>query len=144
MYTREEVQKKFLKHIAGMIDYWASVDRHDSCTSAPRHTNGNVRLRFQAYVMRIAILLAHWAGGRFDQQSRARLEGLAHSILVALDGYAMTLPAFVVAPALHPLDRSYCIENGENFYPEAPEVPCDIAGELHEQMYAYIRQASQC
>jgi hypothetical protein len=93
--------------------------------------------------MGVAATLAGWAGVRLEEMSRLRLEGLAHSIFVLLDGNATALPGFVVAPAPHPSDREYCIENGENFFPEAPEGACDIAGELHERMYAFISRTAQ-
>jgi hypothetical protein len=143
MYIRDEVQEKFLKHIAGMIDYWASVELGDSRLGESRHPRGCLRRRFQKFILRIVTLPAPWVCVQFEKQMRRRLEGLAHSILVALDGNAMALPGFVVAPMPHPSDRDYCIENGENFYPEAPDVSCDIAGELHTRMYSYIARIPQ-
>jgi hypothetical protein len=61
-----------------------------------------------------------------------RESGVAFSILSMLDGCNGGLPGFVVAPAPHPDDKQYYIDHGENYYPEAPEVKCDIAGGLHE------------
>ena len=98
-FTSDEVQEKFLVHIAGLIEIWENTD---------------------------------------EGSLRARLEGLAHNILAALDGTSAALPGFIVAPAPHSSDRAYCQSIGENFYPESPIVPCDIAGHLHRNLYRYI------
>lgn len=108
---------------------------HDS---TPRvYTQDEIRRKFLTH---IAALVQFWSdlpeGGPVDQ----RLEGLAHSILVALDGYAVALPGFVVAPAPHADDRTYAAEHGENWYPETPVVACDIAGHLHEMLFEHIRR----
>jgi hypothetical protein len=95
-----------------------------------------VRAKFLTHV---AGLIQYWDEAERGGSQRERLEGLAHSILVALDGNAMALPGFVVAPAPHPSDRAYCVKEGENYYPEAPAVECDISGELHSLMYRYIK-----
>ena len=71
-----------------------------------------------------------------EQSRRDAIRGCAFSILVALDGDDVSLPGFVVAPNPHPDDRQDCIDRGENYYPEAPEVECDIAGSLHELLNA--------
>lgn len=63
-----------------------------------------------------------------------RLEGLAFSMLVALDGGAMALPGFIVAPCPHESDKEYHLSEGSDYYPENHEldVKGDIAGCLHE------------
>ncbi len=61
-------------------------------------------------------MVEYWAA--LDMPEMARLEGLAFSILVALDGEAAAIPAFIVAPYPHPDDKHYHVENGENYYPE--------------------------
>jgi hypothetical protein len=100
------------------------------------HTVGEVRAKFLTHV---AGPIQYWDEVESGGSQGERLEGLAHSILVALDGKAMALPGFVVAPTPHPFDRAYCLKEGENFYPEAPDVECDISGELHSLMYHYIK-----
>lgn len=110
-----------------------------SDSSTPRmYTQDEVRENF---LMHIAVMIDYWDGTPNGGSSRSRLEGLAHSILVALDGCSAALPGFVVTPAPHSSDREYCIANGENFYPEAPIASCDIAGELHARMDGCIRKA---
>jgi hypothetical protein len=54
--------------------------------------------------------------------------------MVALDGGAMALPGFIVAPNPHPSDKEYHISEGSDYYPENHELDIkgDIAGGLHE------------
>ena len=62
-----------------------------------------------------------------------KLHGLAHSILVMLDGEDAYLPAFKVLPSPHPDDRAYHEERGENWWPG----DIDIAGGLHDEWGKY-------
>ena len=64
-----------------------------------------------------------------DELTR-RMNGLAFSILTALDGEAMAVPGFKVIPNSHPDDKQYYIDNGENWYPD----DIDIGGCLHEEL----------
>lgn len=61
--------------------------------------------------------------------SREKLEGLTHSLFVALDGGSSGLPGFTVTPSPHPTDKEYFQEKGENWFPDSG----DIAGSLHEE-----------
>ena len=61
-----------------------------------------------------------------------RLNGLAFSILVILDGESM-IPGFKVIPDPHSDDKQYCIDNNEDWYPD----DVDISGCLHEQLHAH-------
>jgi hypothetical protein len=60
--------------------------------------------------------------------TRERLDGLAFSVLVMLDGCS-SLPGFQVIPAPHPSDREFCASEGENWWPDDQ----DIGGGLHDQ-----------
>lgn len=60
-----------------------------------------------------------------------RLDGLAFSILAMLDGCNIGIPGFIVAPAPHDDDKEYCINEGENWFPQQADL-CDIGGGLHE------------
>ena len=64
---------------------------------------------------------------------REKLESLAFSILVAIDGES-PLPAFILAPDPHKLDKPYCIDKNKNYFPEnlKNNVKCNISGELHD------------
>jgi len=110
-WTPDEVRTRFLEHLAVMVDYWARVPEKD-LVGQPRPP------------LRTGETVAH-----------RRLEGLAFSICTALDGCAVALPAFVVAPSPHPENRAFNIGRGENYYSRAGNVPGDIAGGLHEQWH---------
>lgn len=67
---------------------------------------------------------------------RGAMEGLAFSILTALDGATTHLPAFLVTPMAHPADTEYHKAEGENWYPEdRPDL-----GMLHEHFYAAVKR----
>ena len=99
-------------------------------------TGKEVRAELLAH---IAAMAEYWTrvgkhqlhGGADEAQARA--DGLAFSILVALDGKSIGLPAFKLIPAPHPSDKQYCIDNGMDWYPSTG----DIAGTLHEE-YARV------
>lgn len=73
-----------------------------------------------------------------------RMETLAFSFLALLGGgYGV---GWVVAPAPHPDDQEYCISQGENWYPEAPEIACDITSgdkDLADYFYQYAPEEHQ-
>ncbi|MCZ2076614.1 MAG: hypothetical protein LC130_16655 [Bryobacterales bacterium] len=73
---------------------------------------------------------------KLDNPGGDRIEGAVFSVLAILDGTAVDLPGFIVAPAPHHSDREYCVERGEDYFPEAPQVECDIAGRLHDLFFA--------
>ncbi|MGK0174050.1 MAG: hypothetical protein ACI9AT_000413 [Ulvibacter sp.] len=68
---------------------------------------------------------------------KEKLEGVAFSIVATIDGSSAALPAFILAPAPHEEDKQYCIDNGEDYYPENQDgsVKGDIAGFLHDEFY---------
>ncbi|MFE4571359.1 hypothetical protein [Paenibacillus chitinolyticus] len=74
-----------------------------------------------------------------DISSLDKLNGLAFSILVALDGDADGVPGFIVAPRPHPDDKQFNKDRGINYYPENhqldEEIKADIGGILHEHLY---------
>lgn len=73
-----------------------------------------------------------------------RMSGLVFSILATLDGAAMALPGFIVAPSPHPDDKQFHIDNGENYFPDnseaEPHIRGDIAGGLHEHWHPVARR----
>lgn len=95
------------------------------------YTTEEVREHFLNHVRN---MVDYWDRHVERETTRERLSGLAFSLLVLLDG-GTHLPGFVVAPAPHRDDREFHISEGKNYYPEAPEVECDIAGFLHELFY---------
>ena len=77
-----------------------------------------------------------------DYNTHEKLEGLAFSILAALDGVAGGLPTFIVAPLPSKDDKQFHISEGDNYYPENHEIEdkikCDISGSLHELFYKKV------
>jgi hypothetical protein len=111
-------------------------DVHFNDLGDTEYTEEDVRRKFLDHVR---LMIGYWNSEDVSNvpatmSSRERLEGLAFSILVALDGNAAALPKFIVAPDPHPEDREFCQQRGERWYPENYEldVKADIAGSLHE------------
>ena len=109
-WTEEEVRSHFMEHVRIMIKYWAGT-----------HPTSNVPE---------------------ERTTEERISGFAHSMLAAIDGCSGDLPGFVLAPKflLAPFsteeDREYYKEEGKNYYPvNNDDVNCDIAGNLHAQLY---------
>jgi hypothetical protein len=96
------------------------------------YTTDEAREKFLAHVR---ALVDWWADESRVTDPREKLSGLAFSILSALDGCAGGLPGYIVSPAPHPEDEAYLKAEGQNWYPAAPKVECDIAGSLHELFY---------
>jgi len=103
------------------------------------YTTEEVRTMFLEHIAAIV----HW----WDRETRAttsreKLEGLAFSIMCALDGCSVGLPAFAIIPLPASEDKSYCIENDENWFPEITELSDveknDIGGGLHEVLHKYM------
>ena len=84
-----------------------------------------------AFLEQVRAMVRYWASNSVDDKSvERRLDGLAFSILVILDG-GSALPGFTVTPNPHESDKSFHIAEGENWWPD----DCDIAGSLHERFY---------
>jgi hypothetical protein len=58
-----------------------------------------------------------WAGSDLPDDL-ARCEGIVSTVLGIFDGKSEGLPALDIVVHPHPSDRAYCIENGENYYPQ--------------------------
>lgn len=87
----------------------------------------------EAFLTRVRALIDHWHG-QADMTCLERLNGLAFSILATLDGSAIGMPGFIVAPDPHPDDKAYHQSEGENWWPENHDkaIQANIAGGLHE------------
>lgn len=99
-------------------------------SNSREYTQEEVQDKFLAHVRS---LIKYWNSVE-GQTTSEKLDGLAFSIMVAIDGGAGGLPSFVLAPFPHESDRQYHIDNGENYYPEDPIVKCNIAGYLHDEL----------
>ena len=89
------------------------------------------------FLLHIKTLINYWEKEPTQNTVKDRLSGLAFSILVAIDGCAMGLPSFILAPLPHEDDKQFNIDEENNFYPENhnSNVNCDISGCLHELFY---------
>ena len=98
------------------------------------YTKDEVR---QLFINHVKEWVDYWHNESRKPDTKDKLEGLARSILVMLDGYSAGLPAFIVAPFPSPEDKEDSKENGENWFPENDDelVKCNIAGCLHDLFY---------
>ena len=64
----------------------------------------------------VIIMVQYWDGVD-GKTKREALSGLAFSLLVALDGGCMGLPAYDLIPSPHPDDEAFAKEEGDNWYP---------------------------
>lgn len=82
----------------------------------------------------VAEYVDYWERETRVTDLREKLEGLAFSILVILDGGAGLIPGFKVTPNPHPDDEAYHRKEGTNWWP----TDVDIAGELHERIHTFM------
>jgi len=94
------------------------------------YTNDEVRAKFLNHVNH---LVKYWANLE-NQTEFDKVEGVAFSILAAIDGCSMDLPGFILAPCPHKDDKQFHIDNGEDYFPRNRNSKYDIAGGLHEQL----------
>lgn len=91
-------------------------------------TPEEVRHEFLSYARH---LVGYWVNEKTDPREIA--EGVIFSLLVAIDGCVVGLPAFILAPSPHQDDKEDQIENDEDWYPENLDgATCDIGGGLHD------------
>lgn len=92
-----------------------------------------------SFLRHVWVMIDYWEKEPRNPTARQKLEGLAHSILCALDGSAAALPAFCVAPVPHPDDKKFHQKEGGDWYPEnhkaAEALKADISGSLHELLF---------
>lgn len=75
-----------------------------------------------------------WYWSRQDERSEFRkLSGLAFSILSAIDGTSMGLPAFDLVARPHPDNKQYRIDQGEQWIEDGMCINDDVM--LHEEFY---------
>lgn len=95
------------------------------------------------FLQQVAATVRYWENENRAPSVREKLEGLAFSLLVILDGGAGFHPSCLVIPSPHPDDKQFAISQGENWYPQvAEDIPGDIAGGLHNKIGAYLRKLS--
>lgn len=89
-HTVEEMREMFIRHLAGIADYWAKTDLS--------------RPEFQDSIQK--------AGG----ETQWRMHGMLHSFLVLFDGGSGMMPAFNITPDPHPSDEDFHREEGSNWW----------------------------
>lgn len=89
-----------------------------------------------AFLDHVQACVCNWEAESLQKSVRERLEGLAFSILVLLDGEAVMYPGCQVIPTPHPDDEQFHRQKGSNWYPSG----VDIAGSLHER---YCQKSSE-
>lgn len=67
------------------------------------------------FVNEVLARARYWATVKRSDEDK--LLGLAHSVLVILDGLASGMPAFEVIPVPHESDEAYHRKNGSNWWP---------------------------
>jgi hypothetical protein len=89
----------------------------------------------EEFLSHIRYMISYWEIQ--SGSTRDKLDGLAHTIMVCLDGNAGALPGYVVAPLDTKEDRDYLKKQGENYYPinNDKKVKCDIAGTLAQSLF---------
>lgn len=85
------------------------------------------------FVTNVKNMVDYWAKVDVDT-TKERLEGVAFSIMSALDGCAMALPPFIVSPLAFEEEKKEAIDNDDDYYPvnDGSTTSCDISGSLHD------------
>jgi len=86
----------------------------------------------QIFLKKVWDYVEYWDKESRADDARSKLEGLAFSMLVILDGGATDLPGFAVVPCPHESDKKFHEEEGEPWFRPCGEIEGDIAGSLHE------------
>lgn len=87
----------------------------------------------QQLFSKIAAYIEHLEPGEFPK-NRVHLNRLVFHIFTVLDGEAVGIPAFTLAPAPSDGDKEYHIEKGERYYDDAPIT--DVM--LHEEWLKFL------
>ena len=89
-------------------------------------------------------LVDYWDRETRVQTCRERIEGVAFSILAAIDGSSVAIPGFLLVPNPHKDDKAYQRSMGEDWFPPSPKGKVvDIAGSLHEHFAAGKRKRTR-
>ena len=86
----------------------------------------------EMFLEHVRDLVDYWEEERRAKTSREKLDGLAFSMLVLLDGGSGGMPGYEVKAIGNEQDIEEHKEDGRNYYPLEGE---DIAGALHEHYY---------
>lgn len=99
--------------------------------STPReYTEDEIR---EKLIKHFIVLQEYWEE-LDDKTTQERMSGMLFSILAALDGSSIDIPAFKIIPITDPSDKDFHKSLGENWY---PETDVDIGGGLHEILHKF-------
>lgn len=98
--------------------------------SAPRPFTAEEEQRM--LVKHIRSLARYWAGVP-EKNKQEACDGLAFSILAALDGSSPSIPAYHLTVSVHESDEAYCKKQGENWHVEGLKITAET--HLHELYY---------
>lgn len=85
-----------------------------------------------AFMHHVRDMVRYWSQQNERNELR-KLEGLAFSILSAIDGTSMGLPAFNLVARVHPDDKQYRIDQGKQWIEDGMCINDDVM--LHEEFY---------
>ena len=96
----------------------------------------------EKFLKQVWAYISYWENESRAETSKAKLEGLAHSLMATIDG-STALPSFILAPLPHPTDKAFQQAQGENYFPQqkrnkkgnAVGVKADIGGNLAYQLF---------
>ena len=81
-------------------------------------------------------ILEYWEKESRTPDTRGKMEGMLHSILVTLDGGSGMMPGFEVKPLVPPADVKFHEKEGNKYFPNGE----DLGGGLHDIMYVVGRK----
>lgn len=126
-----------------VIGYRRELAPYHTTKMSKELTHTQIRDRLLA---KIAVLCRYWENESRQSDVRAKLEGLAFSILAELDGESADLPAFIIAPNPHKDDKQFRINRNESYYPEnhrvINQINGNIAGDLHDHLHEALQKIS--
>jgi hypothetical protein len=106
--------------------------------SGRRLTQEEARDEFLAYIWN---LIEYWNSTDYrvlpqPQSTRQRLQKLAFSILVAIDGESIEIPGCDLVPRVPKEDQEYMKTQGVNWFPDGEDISL---GGLHDRFYGVGR-----
>jgi hypothetical protein len=110
-----------------IVTFEYQSQNREGVTYMTNHELSKVEIR-DLFIKHVWAAVDYWKNERVED-IRAKLSGLAFSVLTLIDGCDADMPAFILAPAPHKDDKEYCRNHGLNWYPAELT---DIGGDLHE------------
>jgi hypothetical protein len=93
----------------------------------------------RAFIRKMWGLIEYWEHENRALTSREKLEGLMHSVLATIGG-CTDLPSFILAPLPHSSDKQYCIDQGEDYFPNNDRAARMIKGDIGSGLHSSIFQ----